>query len=125
MEASAMGSFELLTRPVERRAAGFDRRMPFPVEVRCASDVRAGSRRYLALNLARGGLFLITLLPLQPGTLLECTFALPDDGAPLVVRARVAWSRPASPVREAPGGMGVRFVGLKKGDRKRIEALIG
>ncbi len=104
---------------------GFDQRMPFHVEVRCASDVRAGSRRYLALNLARGGLFLITLLPLDPGTLLQCTFELPDEGAPLTVMARVAWTRPASPVRDAPGGMGVRFVKLKKADRQRIEALVG
>lgn len=125
MEASVMGSFAQLVRPPERRAAGFDQRMPFSVEVRCASEVRAGSRRYLALNLARGGLFLITVLPLDPGTLLECTFALPDGGLPLVVQARVAWTRPASPVREAPGGMGVRFVKLKKSDRQRIEALIG
>lgn len=125
MEASAMGSFQQMAEPAERRSPGFDKRVPFPVEVMSASEVRGGSRRYLALNLARGGLFLITLLPLDPGTLLQCTFTLPDDGAPITTMARVAWTRPASPVRDAPGGMGIRFVRLKKADRQRIEALVG
>lgn len=111
-------------QPRERREVGFDQRVPFPVEVRCASDVRAGTRRYLAFNLARGGLFLSTMLPLDPGTLLRCTFQLPDGRGPVQVLARVAWTRGASALRDTPAGMGIRFLDLPERDRQRIEAAI-
>lgn len=124
MEAAVTGSLERLAEPAERRDAGADLRVPFPVEVRCASDVRGGTRRYLALNLARGGLFLITVLPLEVGSLLKVTVALPDGHAPLEVLARVAWTRPASRARETPGGMGIRFIDLAEADRRRLEAFV-
>ncbi len=108
----------------ERREVGYHLRMPFAVEIRCASDVRAGTRRYLALNLARGGLFLSTMLPLEPGTLLKCTFELPDGKPPVQVLAKVAWTRAASPVEDTPSGMGIRFLDLAQADLRRIERVI-
>lgn len=124
MEATAMGRVEQLSEDVERRE-GHDLRMPFPVEVRCVSDVRGGTRRYLALNLSEGGVFLITLLPLETGSLLRLTFSVPDGKGPVQVLAKVAWTRSASPVREAPGGMGVRFLDLGKADQRRIQSALG
>jgi len=109
--------------PAERREP-FERAL-FPVEVACASEVRAGTRRYLAHNLSQGGVFLKTLLPLDPGTLLRCAFHLPDGGPPLVAMARVAWTRAASPVRDMPAGMGVRFLDLNEADRRRLEKALG
>lgn len=114
-----------LAMPAERREPTAAFRTPFSVEVACASDVRAGTRRYLAHNLSLGGIFLKTLLPLDPGTLLRCAFHLPDGNPPLIALARVAWTRPASPIRDQPGGMGVRFLDLKEADRRRLDRMVG
>lgn len=114
-----------LAMPAERREPAAAVRAPFPVEVACASDVRAGTRRYLAHNLSGGGLFLKTLLPLEPGTLLRCAFHLPDGAPPLIALARVAWRRGASPIRDLPAGMGVRFLDLNDADRRRIDRATG
>jgi uncharacterized protein (TIGR02266 family) len=115
---------DIATVETERREVGYHLRVPFPVEVRCASDLRGGTRRYLAHNLSRGGLFLTTMLPLDPGTLLTCSFGLPDGQPPVTVLARVAWVRGASVLRETPAGMGVRFLDLGQADLRRIERMV-
>jgi uncharacterized protein (TIGR02266 family) len=115
---------QVATVEAERREVGYHLRVPFSVEVRCASDLRGGTRRYLAHNLSRGGLFLTTMLPLDPGTLLSCRFELPDGQPPLQVLVRVAWVRGASGIRDTPAGMGVRFLDLGQGDLRRLERVI-
>ncbi|MFH2010469.1 MAG: TIGR02266 family protein [bacterium] len=101
-----------------------NQRVPFMVEVSCATDVPAGTRQYLAMNLGKGGIFLKTLLPLETGTLLRCSFRIPDGEGPIVANAKVVWTRRGAEARDAPAGMGIRFINLTKQEQTRLRAYI-
>jgi uncharacterized protein (TIGR02266 family) len=68
------------------------------------------------------GLFVCTHHPEAPGT--ELRLRLDDDGDPLEFEGVVAWCNPVGPTAIDPG-MGVRFVGAKATDRRRLLALVG
>jgi uncharacterized protein (TIGR02266 family) len=59
-------------------------------------------------NLGQGGLFIQTDEALSQGERLELEWRLPGEDAPVRAVGVVAWQRAAS--REAPAGLGVRFV---------------
>ena len=100
-------------------------RVPFTVEVSCISDVPQGTRQYLAMNMGKGGLFLKTLLPLEVGSLLRCSFRIPDGNPPVIANAKVVWNRRGSAARHDPAGMGIRFINLSPEDRERISHHVG
>jgi uncharacterized protein (TIGR02266 family) len=103
------------------RTKKHDARVTFPVEVQCEGD--SGARRYLALNLDPGGLFLRTVLPLPPGTRLTCAFSVPGADASVTTRGEVAWTRPRAESLTIPAGMGVRFLRLKAEYKEIIASL--
>lgn len=79
-------------------------------------EIRAGSKQITAKsrNLSLGGMFAETeeLLPVQ--TTVEIRFRIPTQPEPVDVAGEVRWIEPAKP--GAPGGMGIRFQGLRARD---------
>jgi len=61
-------------------------------------------------NVGRGGIFVETEKPFQPGTELNLSFVLPDQGEPIEVKGKVVWvhEKNAKDFRGVPG-MGVQF----------------
>jgi Tfp pilus assembly protein PilZ len=78
-----------------------------------------------ALNLSTSGIALHLPRPLPSGETLALSFALPDGGAPLAVRGRVAWSE-AAPRTARPRfrEVGVRFEGLREDERGRLARFV-
>ncbi len=114
-----MESGVVATKPLK-----INQRVPFMVEVGVVSQSAMGTRQYLAMNLGKGGIFLKTLLPLEPGTMLRCAFRLPDGGAPIIANAKVAWTRRGAEARAHPAGMGIRFINLAKDDQLRLRRFV-
>jgi uncharacterized protein (TIGR02266 family) len=96
----------------ERRRA---RRVALIAEIEYSSDSPSVTRRLT--DLSTDGLFIDTMSPLPPGTLLSVRFNLPGDPLPLVVLGEVAWSQEHL-------GMGVKFMNLRHKDRDRIRAWV-
>lgn len=61
-------------------------------------------------NVGRGGIFVETEKPFQPGTELNLSFVLPDQNEPIEVKGKVVWvhEKSAKDFRGVPG-MGVQF----------------
>ena len=109
---------------LQHKPLKINQRVPFMVEVSVVSQAKGGTRQYLAMNLGKGGIFLKTLLPLEPGTMLRCAFRLPDGGSPVIANAKVAWNRRGSEAREQPAGMGIRFINLAKEEQRRLASFV-
>jgi uncharacterized protein (TIGR02266 family) len=92
----------------ERRSA---KRVALIAEIEYSSDSPSVTKRLT--DLSTDGLFIDTMSPLPPGTLLSIRFNLPGDPLPVVVLAEVAWGQEHL-------GMGVRFMNLRPKDRERI-----
>ena len=62
-------------------------------------------------NLGRGGLFIETDQPMEPGTKIHLNFVLPDQSNPIEVEGMVRWVHKAAPGVRLSGvpGMGVQF----------------
>ncbi|MFH1830513.1 MAG: PilZ domain-containing protein [Pseudomonadota bacterium] len=68
-------------------------------------------------DISEGGIFLASDIPVKLGTFLYLSFVLPTHKRPIRVTGEV--------IRlSAPGGMGIRFVGLSDIARKRLEDFI-
>lgn len=98
--------------PAERRAS---KRVPLVAEVQYSSDSPSVTSRLTDLSV--DGLFIDTVTPLPPGTLISIRFDLPGDPLPIVVLGEVVWGQEHL-------GMGVRFMNLRQKDRERIAAFI-
>jgi len=73
-------------------------------------------------NLSELGIFLTTPTPLDKGTRIELSFALPGEPEPIRIPGEVVWV-----LRAAPGvepGMGVRFIDPGPEMRSRIKSII-
>ena len=97
-------------------------RARFAEVVHCVAATPAGTRRYLAMNLNEGGIFLLTLFPMDKGTPLTCNFTIPNSSRVITAKGEVAWVRAGSMRQSTPSGMGVRFTRMKVKDRQRIES---
>ncbi len=96
----------------ERRAA---KRAPLIAEVEYSSDSPPVSKRLTDLSVK--GVFIDTMTPLPPGSLLSIRFPLPGDPMPVVVLGEVVWGQEHL-------GMGVRFLNLRPKDEERIRAYV-
>ncbi len=96
----------------ERRAT---RRVPLVAEIEYSSDSPSVSKRLTDLSI--DGLFIDTMTPLPPGSLISIRFNLPGDTLPVVVLGEVVWGQEHL-------GMGVRFMNLRPKDRERIRAYV-
>ena len=79
-----------------------------------------------ATNISEHGIFIETDKPMEPGTVIDLQFNLPDDPNKIEVRGEVAWTNPLRPVSEDNHnpGMGIRFVNLKEIDKEIILSVI-
>lgn len=76
-----------------------------------------------AKTLGCGGMFIASVNPRKVGTEFEITFKLDGDDRDFRCRCVVVWSREYEPHGHEPG-IGVKFLDLDDGDRKRIEDMI-
>ena len=79
-----------------------------------------------ATNISEHGIFLETDDPMEPGTMIDLQFTLPESNKKIEVLGEVAWANPLRPQKEANynPGMGIRFVNLKELDKETILSLI-
>src|ERR1051326_3465024 len=71
-------------------------------------------------NISEQGIFVETKKPMEPGTMLNLQFKLPDTAGTIEVLGEVIWVnqiRPGQTDHPNPG-MGVRFVNLKEIDKE-------
>ena len=98
----------------ERRS---DRRIPLEMWV---EETTNGERYYRrAGNLSRGGLRLEHTIPLPIGTLVNLTFTLPGDDAPVSVSGQIVSSAGPDDLR-----MGLKFVDTSAAAREKIDAYL-
>ncbi len=79
-----------------------------------------------AMNVSRGGLFITTVKPREPGDTFLIELTLPTK-PPCKVRCQceVVWKRLFKRKDHHEPGMGLRFLDLAKGDGDKIEAWVG
>lgn len=78
-----------------------------------------------AKNLSRGGLFMATVNPLEPGTRVRVELTLPPLGSrALTCDCEVVWKRHYHAGSPHEPGMGLRFVDLSEEDATTIDAWV-
>ena len=79
-----------------------------------------------ATNISEHGIFVETNDPMDPGTMIDLQFTLPESNKQIAVLGEVTWANPLRPRKEANynPGMGIRFVNLKEIDKETILSLI-
>ncbi len=122
------------TAELEARAA--ERRTATRVLVDLDVDYKSQDTYLFASSkdISETGIFVRTIEPLPPGTLLNLRFRRDededgddgDDGASLELEGEVMWVNPYRPdaLANLDPGMGVRFVGLRAPIRRRLLELI-
>ena len=107
---------------------GADERRHDPRE---AAELRVEYRRLNGFfaewtrNLSKGGTFIRSDEPLEPGTDFVFELALAGVAEPLRLHGRVMWVIPRERASEdAPAGMGVRFAWSSDAERERVEAIV-
>ncbi|HET8939604.1 MAG TPA: PEGA domain-containing protein [Polyangiales bacterium] len=106
-----------------------DRRAPASIKVKYKSANMTEFVELVGGDVSRGGIFVKTKKPLEPGALLKFEFQL-QGGEPMIYGVgRVAWRRTEEGSRaNLPAGMGIKFIklnGLSKSVIDRIEARHG
>lgn len=74
----------------------------------------------LTMDVAQGGVFVATFLPLSIGTVVHLLLTLEGDDVPVAASGVVRWSRLHREGADGPAGVGVRFVDL---DQQAAEKL--
>jgi type IV pilus assembly protein PilZ len=110
--------------PQERRA-GRERREHERVAVQLEVDYRSDDTFLFAYitDMSAMGIFIQTMTPKPPGTLLNLRFRT-SDGKPLEVDGRVIWINEPHGADSINPGMGVQFVDLSAAERDRIMSLV-
>src|SRR5215472_18732072 len=88
-----------------------DRRQPrLPITLEVSYRTAGAFLVSYSMNLSKGGIFLETQTPLEPGEHVSLKFDVPGEG-PLEVEGVVAWVRSNDP-SGLPNGMGIQFAEL-------------
>jgi uncharacterized protein (TIGR02266 family) len=88
-----------------------DRRLPrLPISLEVAYRTAGAFLVSYSVNLSKGGIFLETQSPLEPGESVTLKFEVPGEG-PIEVEGVVAWVRSNDPTG-LPNGMGIQFAEL-------------
>jgi uncharacterized protein (TIGR02266 family) len=74
-------------------------------------------------NISRGGMFVKTNQPLEPGTRLEASLDIPGIPTPTVLHAEVRWVRPQGD-SFGPAGMGLGFEGIDDSLGEAIDHIV-
>jgi type IV pilus assembly protein PilZ len=99
------------------------RRIPLNLKVDC--EARGHFLFENATNISEHGIFIETTDPMNPGTMINLQFTVPDARSKIEVLGEVAWVNPNKNNEESPNpGMGIRFVNLKEIDKDTILSLI-
>lgn len=79
-----------------------------------------------AMNISRGGMFISTKEPLQPGTGVSVEFAIPGIRVPIKIQGKVTWvNEPQqSKYSNLIPGMGIEFHSLNTSEQKKINSFI-
>ena len=95
-----------------------DRRGGPRIPIEMWVEETTGSERYFrrAGNLSRGGLRLDHTIPLPLGTVVNLTFTLPGDSAPVTVSGEIVSTAGPEELR-----MGVKFINLGADAQSRID----
>jgi len=77
-------------------------------------------------NISRGGMFIKTPRPLEPGSRCQFSLSLPALAEPLLLEGEVAWilTPEEAERRSADAGMGIRFVFADEAARRDFEKLV-
>ncbi len=76
-------------------------------------------------NIGRGGLFISTVSPREPGSRFAVEIPLPPPFQRLLrCHCEVTWTRPYDPRSTQPPGMGLKFLDLADADGEALEAWI-
>ncbi len=105
------------------RAKAFEKRHSLRIPLQLKVDVESPNNHYLfeySSNLSQSGIFIQTTEPLNPGTQVNIQFSLPDAHR-VRTRGEVIW---VNAEEDDEPGMGVKFLGLPRGDRERILSAI-
>lgn len=79
---------------------------------------------YVASNISKSGIFLVTTDPLPEKTELKLKFQIPNDPAPIEVIAVVVWCREWDERPPHLPGMGLKFTHISRDDEERIDRFI-
>lgn len=104
--------------PIERR------RIPFREPVIVAYDKFEEFVEEVSDNLSMNGMFVRSIQPKRPGTVLSFEFRLGEDMSLIQGQAEVAWRRPTTEGPDQPAGMGVRFLKIDMRSRELIKRLV-
>ncbi len=113
------------TEVAHERRAGRERREHERVAVCLEVDYRSDDTFLFAYitDMSAMGIFIQTMTPKPPGTLLNLRFRT-KDGKRLDVHGRVIWINQPHGADSINPGMGVQFVDLTAGEREQIMALV-
>ena len=101
-----------------------DLRAVVRLEVRPGSETLKRPPFYVACNISRSGMFLITTDPLPEKTQFKIKFQLPNDGKPISLIAEVLWCRERDERPPFFPGMGIKFTEISANDQTRIDEYI-
>ncbi|MGB6855073.1 MAG: PilZ domain-containing protein [Thermoanaerobaculia bacterium] len=104
--------------PIEKR------RIPFREPVIVAYDKFEEFVEEVSENLSMNGMFVRSIRPKRPGTVLSFEFRLGEDMSLIQGQAEVAWRRPTTEGPDQPAGMGVRFLKIDLRSRDLIKRLV-
>ena len=108
--------------PAEQKHQRCSLRVPLIVEKLACSDGRKSFFGY-ARNLSRGGVFIATLKPREPGEQFDLHLALPPSaGFSLRCRCEVVWQRRYARGGTYEPGMGLRFLDLPQETADALES---
>ncbi|MBN2574236.1 MAG: TIGR02266 family protein, partial [Deltaproteobacteria bacterium] len=113
------------TAVAHERRKGHERREHERVAVCLEVDYRSDDTFLFAYitDMSAMGIFIQTMTPKPPGTLLNLRFRTPE-GKRLDVQGRVIWINQPHGADSINPGMGVQFVDLTQAERERIMALV-
>jgi type IV pilus assembly protein PilZ len=113
------------TEVAHDRRKGHERREHERVPVCLEVDYRSDDTFLFAYitDMSAMGIFIQTMTPKPPGTLLSLRFRTPD-GKRLDVQGRVIWINQPHGADSINPGMGVQFVDLTQAEREQVMALV-
>ncbi len=123
--------WRLLARELARRfskgrpGGGSERResVRVPTRLKVAFESRDQVVQALMTNLSRGGLFINTALPPEPGTRFDLKLQIEASGETLEIPSEVVSVHVGSGFSTGEMGMGVRFLNMSEELRKKVDDL--
>jgi uncharacterized protein (TIGR02266 family) len=116
-----------MDKPPAPPPSGADKRrfLRYPVIVLKVSEEDGRQPLFgYARNISRGGMFIESINPRQPGEHYSISFSVPDTDIEVKCRCEVVWARPYNRKLKLQAGYGIRFLDLPEATARRIEAWI-